>query len=73
MPTAKVRVMSEKQPALEMAREDVTDEVIVVLDAAGAGVVTVRGLRTTRDDQVVGATAMQSEGCMGRPLQGGRR
>ncbi len=54
-----------------MAREDVTDEVIVVLDAAGAGVVTVRGLRPTGDDQVVGEAAVQSEGRMSGPLQGG--
>ena len=73
VPTANVRVMSEKQRALDVVREEVADEVVVVRDAAGARVVPVRRLRAVRDDQVVAAAAVRGERRPWRPPGGARR
>ena len=53
--------------ALDVVREEVADEVVVVRDAAGARVVPVRRLRAVRDDQVVAAAAV-----LGEDVHGGR-
>ena len=47
--------------ALDVVREEVADEVVVVRHAAAALVVAVRRLRPVRDDQVVPAAARRGE------------
>ena len=60
-PTVNVRVMSEKHAAVDVSREQVADDVIVVRDPPRALVVTVGGLRAVGGDQVVAGAPVRRE------------